>query len=164
LGVVLYEMVAGELPFAGATTSDVIAAILKTEPPPLSSKSLEVPAELERIVTKALRKDAAERYQSVRDMQFDLRTLKQELEIQIPVGAGSVKSPRAYHFIEENRKFLKFSLSSIAPKRSNCRIVLEGILRMFMGRSWLPPSSFYQAISPEPRPLGREFRRRDKNP
>src|SRR2546429_8964578 len=51
LGVVLYEMLAGRAPFAGQTTTDVLAAILKVEPPPLNQSSPEIPAELERIVT-----------------------------------------------------------------------------------------------------------------
>ncbi|MGH9968893.1 MAG: protein kinase domain-containing protein [Pyrinomonadaceae bacterium] len=97
LGVVLYEMVAGRAPFEGGTTSDVLATILKTEPRPLSSKSAEAPTELEQIVTKALRKDAAERYQVVGDMLSDLRGLRQELEFQSRLGrvAASGASTRA---------------------------------------------------------------------
>ena len=55
LGVVLYEMVAGCLPFAGSTSSEVLASILsEKEPQPLARYAREVPAELERIVSKAL--------------------------------------------------------------------------------------------------------------
>ncbi|HKZ77683.1 MAG TPA: serine/threonine-protein kinase, partial [Pyrinomonadaceae bacterium] len=50
IGVVMYEMLAGQSPFAGETTSDVIAAILTTEPKPPSSFNQEIPAELDRIV------------------------------------------------------------------------------------------------------------------
>jgi Tol biopolymer transport system component len=82
LGVVLYEMVAGRVPFAGETTSDVIVAVLDREPLPLSEYLPDAPAELQRIVRKALRKDREERYQSVKDMLVDLRTLKQELEFE----------------------------------------------------------------------------------
>ena len=82
LGVVLYEMVAGRVPFEGNTPSDSIAAILKTEPLPLSYYLTDVPIELEQIVTKALRKDRDERYQTVPDMLADLKTLKQEQEIE----------------------------------------------------------------------------------
>ncbi len=77
LGVVLYEMASGSLPFAGATTTDVIVSIVEKEPLPLSP---EIPAELERIIKKALRKDKQWRYQTVEDMLLDLRTLKQDLE------------------------------------------------------------------------------------
>src|SRR5918993_3450480 len=57
LGVMLYEMVAGRSPFAGPSGSDAIAAILQHEPPPLARFEPDAPPELQRIVTKALRKD-----------------------------------------------------------------------------------------------------------
>jgi serine/threonine protein kinase/formylglycine-generating enzyme required for sulfatase activity len=86
LGVVIYEMVTGRAPFEGATTSDVIVSILERESPPITSHSSEVPAELQRIVKKALRKDPQERYQKVKDMAFDLKSLKQELEFEAKQG------------------------------------------------------------------------------
>jgi serine/threonine-protein kinase len=79
-GVVLYEMLAGQQPFAGETMSDTIAAILKTEPAPLSLVSEDVPKELERIVGRTLRKNPDERYQHIKDLLIDLRDLKQELD------------------------------------------------------------------------------------
>ncbi|MDQ3256658.1 MAG: protein kinase, partial [Acidobacteriota bacterium] len=82
LGVVLYEMVAGRLPFTGETISDTIAAILKTEPPNLNRYVPNMPVELERIVMKALRKDRDERYQVVRYLALDLKSLKQRLEFE----------------------------------------------------------------------------------
>ena len=82
LGVVLYEMVAGHLPFAGETASDCVAAILKTEPPLLTRHAPDVPAELERIVEKALRKDREERYQSSKELALDLKSLKQRVEFE----------------------------------------------------------------------------------
>src|SRR5438046_3924166 len=63
LGVVLYEMIAGTAPFAGQTSSHVIVAILEHDPPPLVRVRPDLPAELERVVAKALRKDREERYQ-----------------------------------------------------------------------------------------------------
>ena len=80
LGVVLYEMVTGKFAFAGATSSDLIVSILDREPLPLSRHLPDVPAELQRIVSKALRKDKEERYQVVKDLFLDLKSLKQELE------------------------------------------------------------------------------------
>jgi len=81
LGVVLYEVVAGREPFEGTTVADVLAAILKTEPLPLTRLAPGAPSELERIVAKALRKDREERYQTAKDLQLDLKSLKQEMEI-----------------------------------------------------------------------------------
>lgn len=61
LGIVLYEMIAGQPPFQGETTGDVIVALLDREPLALTRASPETPAELQRIVSKALRKDKEER-------------------------------------------------------------------------------------------------------
>ncbi|HKR01677.1 MAG TPA: protein kinase [Pyrinomonadaceae bacterium] len=82
LGVVLYEMVAGRVPFGGETTSDVIVAVLDREPPPLPGGPYDTPLELQRILRKALRKDKEERYQTVKDLLVDLRALKQEVDFE----------------------------------------------------------------------------------
>ena len=83
LGVVLYEMVAGCLPFEAATASEGLAAILsEKEPPPLARFARGVPAELERIVEKALRKKREERYQVSKEMLLDLKSLKRRLEFE----------------------------------------------------------------------------------
>src|SRR3989454_10511357 len=81
LGVVLFEMVTGRVPFEGETSSHVIVSLIESEPSPLVRYS-EVPAELERIVTKALRKNKEERYQTASDLALDLKSLKQELEVE----------------------------------------------------------------------------------
>jgi eukaryotic-like serine/threonine-protein kinase len=80
LGVVIYEMLAGNTPFEGSTTSDVIASILRTEPVPLERFSPSVPTELVRILRKALRKNKAERYQTAKDLVLDLKNLRREIE------------------------------------------------------------------------------------
>lgn len=82
LGCVIYEMVAGRLPFDGATASDVISLVLQKEAPPLARYSPEVPAELDRIVTKSLQKTPEERFQLAKDLVLDLKSLKQQLEFQ----------------------------------------------------------------------------------
>jgi eukaryotic-like serine/threonine-protein kinase len=81
LGVLLYEGIAGHPPFKGSTSSDTIAEILKTEPHTLVSYNSQTPIELQRIVKKALRKDRENRYQTIKDMALDLKSLKRELEI-----------------------------------------------------------------------------------
>src|SRR5215475_1656576 len=78
LGVALYEMIAGSPPFDGVNALDVIGAILQKEPAPLSQTAAEAAPELERIVSKALRKDREERYQTVKDLLNDLRDFKGE--------------------------------------------------------------------------------------
>ncbi len=81
-GVVLYETLTGRAPFAGVNAVDVMGAILNREPAPLNALAPEAPAELQRIVTKALRKDRDERYQFSKELLLDLKSLKQELEIE----------------------------------------------------------------------------------
>ena len=81
LGVVLYEMVAGRRPFEGATTTDILAVILHREPPSLLLLRPDVPAELERIVEKALAKEREERYYSARDFAVDLKRLNHRLDL-----------------------------------------------------------------------------------
>src|SRR5882724_2238565 len=85
LGAVLYEMVTGHLPFRGETSAESISLILQKEPPPLTRFAREVPAELERIVTKALTKDREERYQTAKDMLIDLRNLRRKLEVDAEI-------------------------------------------------------------------------------
>ena len=80
LGVVLYEMLAGSAPFKGETPTDVTVSILEREPTSLNALSDDLPAELDWVVKKALRKDRDERYQTVREMIGDLRSIKQQLE------------------------------------------------------------------------------------
>ncbi|MDT4955444.1 MAG: eukaryotic-like serine/threonine-protein kinase [Acidobacteriota bacterium] len=82
LGVILYEMVKGRVPFEGGTTTDVLVSILDREPPPLTSISGDMPAELQRIIRKALSKDKEERYQTVKDLMIDLKSLRQELAFE----------------------------------------------------------------------------------
>jgi eukaryotic-like serine/threonine-protein kinase len=83
LGVVLYEMVAGRVPFAGATPTDAIISIAEREPAHLARHVPEVPVQLERIVRKALAKEREERYQTVKDLGLDLKSLSRELEIEV---------------------------------------------------------------------------------
>src|SRR6266480_994971 len=80
LGAVIYEMVGGIPAFSGATPSDCIASILKTEALPLSRVAPGAPTELQSILHTALRKDRDERYQKIAEMLADLRSLKGKLE------------------------------------------------------------------------------------
>ena len=101
LGVVLYEMASGRSPFTGETPTDVVVAIVERDQPPLSQHVEGTPPELERIVRKALRKDKNERYQIVKELAIDLRSLRRELEMNsmlersIAPGTGSSSSEYA---------------------------------------------------------------------
>jgi eukaryotic-like serine/threonine-protein kinase len=78
LGVVLYEMLSWRTPFPGPTGSDVLAAVLERDPAPLTAATGHVPPELRRIVTKALRKDREQRYQTTKDLLLDLQAVRDE--------------------------------------------------------------------------------------
>jgi eukaryotic-like serine/threonine-protein kinase len=80
LGVMLYEMIAGRPPFAGATPSDVMAAILRDEPPSLSMQFPECPATMERIVKRCLAKSPDERYQTATALAAELKAARAALE------------------------------------------------------------------------------------
>ena len=75
LGAMLYEMITGRHPFAAESVSDVLAAILTSEPAPLAQFQADVPGELERVVSKTLRKDREHRYRSMQDLMLDLEAL-----------------------------------------------------------------------------------------
>jgi eukaryotic-like serine/threonine-protein kinase len=94
-GAVLYEMATGALPFRGGSSAEIFKAILDATPPPLTRLSLDAPAELERIVSKALEKDRNLRYQSAADLRSDLTRLKRDLDsgrasaVHLPLTAES---------------------------------------------------------------------------
>jgi TolB-like protein/Flp pilus assembly protein TadD len=72
-------MIAGHLPFEGETAMEMIGAILHKEPTPIDA---DVPAEIDKIINKCLRKDRTERYQTIKDVCNDLKDVKQDLEFQ----------------------------------------------------------------------------------
>ncbi|HQR31663.1 MAG TPA: protein kinase [Blastocatellia bacterium] len=76
LGVLLYEMLTRHQPFTGETSNHVIVAILEQEPPPLAQFISGYPAELPRILNKALAKKCEDRYQTARDLLLDLKALR----------------------------------------------------------------------------------------
>ncbi len=79
LGVVIYEMVTGKLPFEGERQEAVLYAIGNEEPEPITALRAGLPMELEWIVGKAMAKDAGERYQHVEEIIVDLKSLSTKL-------------------------------------------------------------------------------------
>lgn len=80
LGVILYELAAGERPFKGESVMSVISAILRDTPPPLTRFNPLAPIELAEIVRRCLSKEPSQRYQSARELRDDLDALRQRFE------------------------------------------------------------------------------------
>ncbi|MGB8543547.1 MAG: serine/threonine-protein kinase [Candidatus Acidiferrales bacterium] len=87
-GVVLYEMATGQLPFQGETSAIVFNRILNESPEPISKKNPKAPAELSRLVAKALEKDRDFRCQTAAEIRADLRRLKRDMDSSSRVDSG----------------------------------------------------------------------------
>jgi serine/threonine protein kinase/tetratricopeptide (TPR) repeat protein len=103
LGVVLYEMLAGQLPFRGEYEQAIMYSILNEEPEPLTSARIGVPIQVEKIVDKAIAKAPANRYQQTDELLADLIKVKKEFELSKPSDSIYI-SPLKRKFIQ--KKFL----------------------------------------------------------
>jgi len=89
LGVVLYEMVTGQAPFTGETPGEAMSSILETEPPPLTSYITQTPAELQQIISKTLRKERGQRYQSAHELLEAFQSLRRSMEFKAELGRST---------------------------------------------------------------------------
>ncbi len=110
VGVLLYEMLTGQLPFKGDYPQSVMYAIVNEEPEPVTALRSGVPIELERIIQKALEKNRDERYQNVMDMVVDLRRVKKESGPEISAAKEKTKPEVT---LKIPRKFLFSGLAAL---------------------------------------------------
>ncbi|HVH87979.1 MAG TPA: protein kinase, partial [Terriglobales bacterium] len=95
LGAICYEMIAGRRPFEGLSAADTMSAILKEQPPEIPSKGR--PPALDRIVHRCLEKDPGERFQSARDLAFDLDAISRDASGRAPaIAAEALKQKSAF--------------------------------------------------------------------
>ena len=93
-GSLLYEMVTGQRAFQGDSPLSTMTAVVHEEPKPVSQMREGVPRELERIITRCLRKDSVRRWQVISDISIALRELKEEVESAVPTGTTTATSGR----------------------------------------------------------------------
>jgi serine/threonine-protein kinase len=116
-GIVLYEMLAGQKPFTGQTMSDVLAAILRAEPPPLSQSVPSLPAELDRCIAKALYKDCNARYQTISELLNDLKRLRQRLDFE----------DQATVILDSSANLTATTRISSAPRKTRLRKTIDSL-------------------------------------
>nr|MBA2737339.1 serine/threonine protein kinase [Pyrinomonadaceae bacterium] len=118
-GIVLYEMIAGRVPFDGESMPDVWAAILNREPASIRGLMPEVSLEVEEIIDKTLRKNRDERYQTAEDLLFDLKATQKRLEFEAEFkrnfSAGKQTSKKTS---EKTGKKTSETVNSTAPSNS----------------------------------------------
>jgi serine/threonine protein kinase len=86
MGVLLYQLTTGQLPFTGANIAEIVNKIVHAQPPAIARLNYDVPPELERITLKCLQKLPDRRYQSARELLVDLKTLRRELDVGQDLG------------------------------------------------------------------------------
>jgi serine/threonine protein kinase len=94
-GSVLYEMVTGQRAFAGEGPISTLALIIGKDPPPVTTISSNTPPELERIISRCLRKDVTRRSQHISDVKLQLQEVKTDLESRRFASATRVPSRRS---------------------------------------------------------------------
>ncbi|HQU81540.1 MAG TPA: protein kinase [Pyrinomonadaceae bacterium] len=161
LGVLLYEMTCGAMPFKAATQAGVFDEILNKPPLAPHELSAEIPAELEQIILKLLEKDRDLRYQTASDLRADLKRLRRSLGETSDSGeffktstSEFVKTVKTSETEHSKSNFVKLALTSLIVL-----FVLGGIIFLVYGLSGVfnPKTSFAEAKSSRLTNLGKVF-------
>ena len=129
-GVVLYEMLAGVLPFQGKDIHRQIIAIQEEEPAPLSQRVEGVPDRLEEIVAKCLAKEKDERYQTAKDLLIDLRNLRRKLDVDAEIERTVAPAMRSTNGgARSGTRAAQVSTASATRTTSSAEYIVTGIKR-----------------------------------
>jgi serine/threonine protein kinase len=134
-GVIMYEMVTGKLPFSGSTTSHTIVQILEKDPAP-PTKLVKAPAELERIVLKAIAKKPVDRYQTANDMLGDLRSFQKRVEMDAELKQTAPLITRTHDDLGRQQK----------------RVVVFALLGMLLVTAAIFAVSIWRSLGSSPSP------------
>ncbi len=148
-GAILYEMLSSKRAFPGDSSADVITAILKGDPPDLISSGVQAPPGLQRMVQHCLEKDPEERFQSVRDLAFDLEMIS-------GISQTSSPSTASVHAVELPRK-RRLSLALALPLAILLVFAIGGVAGRYLfllktnpGASSLMPQVSFQKLTDIP--------------
>ncbi|MDX2034107.1 MAG: SUMF1/EgtB/PvdO family nonheme iron enzyme [Blastocatellia bacterium] len=129
LGVVLYEMLAGTRPFTGATSADILVSLLEKEPPPLSFQPAEAARELQPVLSRALAKNRAQRYQQCGEVLADLKRVREEFQFEERLRSKEREKPTGAR-----------APTPRSPRRRRARMALAGIAAIALlaigGTAW----------------------------
>jgi serine/threonine protein kinase len=139
LGVVIYQMATARLPFGGGTPAIVFDAILNRPPVPPGRLNPALPAELERIIDKALEKDRDERYQSAKDLLVDLRRVRRDSSPAPTTPVGAQDAGRLHSAWRRRSLFAALSIGTAA-------LLGGGLLWMRSSASY-PSAAGYRQIT-----------------
>ncbi len=176
LGVIIYEMATGKLPFAGPTKTDILVAILNQSVPMIDKFIDDAPAELQRIIDKTLAKDAEERYRNIEDLVSDLKRVHHRLDFEAElkrthgdahttgkesearetatrmmpaVGTGAVERPNALEHVEAGSKTAAGKPRAYAIALTAVLIAVAGIIGAVVWQSAEPDTAAEQKTQQE---------------
>ena len=141
LGIVLYEMVTGQLPFSGASPLDTLHAIAFEETRPITALRPNLPPSLQRIVSRCLRKRAPDRYPDAKELAADLKAVQREVESGI-----SSKAPLALRLQERWRSLQERTLGEWLLPAVIVALTLAVLFSLFFRREGIGPGLVFTVI------------------